>query len=58
MKMIYKNWITSIMGLMLIALGGFMLWFEKDTVAITLSFATGVGLVFSKDDLITKFLGK
>ena len=58
MKIITKNWITSIIGIVLLILGGTMLWYEKDTVASVLAFAMGTGLIFSKDTLVKKLIGK
>jgi hypothetical protein len=58
MKTRLKNYITTVIGMLFIIFAGYLIYAKYDTMYILLSGAFGVGLVFAKDTLIKKLMGK
>jgi hypothetical protein len=58
MKVIYKHWITSVIGTLLMLLGGYMFYQEKPLGYTLVVFAIGLASLWAKDDLIKKLIGK
>lgn len=58
MNNIIEHWITSVLGFSFVILSGVMGWYDKPIPLILLMFTLGLGLVFARDTLIKKLLGK
>ena len=58
MKIRLKNWITTIIGLLLLLFAVLLIWSKYEAVYIIITFAFGLGLIYAKDDLIKKLIGK
>ena len=58
MKKRLKNLITTIMGLVMMAGSCYLIYAQYPEKYIYIGFGIGIALVFAKDDLIKKLIGK
>ena len=58
MKERLKNWLTSIIGIMLMLFAAYLIYAQYPEKYIYISFGFGLALLFAKDDLIKKVLSK
>ena len=58
MKERLKNWLTSIIGIMLMLFAAFLIYEQYPEKYIYISFGMGLASLFAKDDLIKKLLAK
>ena len=58
MKNRLKNWITSIIGILLMVFSSYLIYSQYPEKYIYISFGFGLALLFAKDDLIKKLISK
>lgn len=58
MKNIYKEWITSLIGVAFIILAGMVYWYKGDVTLTTVGLGIGVSALFAKDKFVKNLINK